>query len=723
MNRPTHRLVALMLLMLAAATGCAPTQPFYLHEDGDLSHYVATVTEIENPDVEQVALEEVTQAQPPLTLSEADFQHFRDATLEECVSIAVQNSKVIRNLGSLTQFTIADGLVGRTGGSMTVYDPAIFESDPQFGVEAALSEFDAQFTTSVFWETTDRPQNASDDVQQIFPRLFRRDEGQFNAQLSKRTATGTTFSVQNETIYDSNNNPTRVQYSDWTSIMSVQATQPLLRGNGAQVNRAPIILARIRTDIALSEFEASVRNMLLDLENSYWDLQFAYRFLETAKIGRDSALITWRLQYEMVSGGAGTSQEEAQSREQYFYFRSQMETALRDLLVAENRLRWLMGISPTDGELLRPVDRPTLARVDFEWRGAHTESLVRSAELRRQRWQVKQRETELIVARNQLLPQLDLVGRYGWLGMGDDLIRAERNGKEFPLRGSTAWEGLTDGDYQEFSFGLEFTPPRIGARKELAGVRNVELSLARERARLEDMELNVSHLLTTSIQNLDYNYQVAQTHFNRWVAAEKEVDSLMALVKGGKGTVDLVLNGQRRRASAQADFYRAIVEYNKSIANVHFRKGSLLEFNNIQLAEGPWPKKAYWDALGKARERDASMYMDYGHTRPRVISQGPIDQGVPNNATAPNGTSLDGMPQLAPFEPGNDMEMVPTPAPDSQEMFLESPDEPSILQGPSLGLEDDAPPALLEAPVLNESWDKPGTETRPVQHTTQPKTR
>ena len=140
MNRPMHRLVVLLLIMLLTATGCSPTQPFYLHEDGDLSHYVATVTELENPDVTQISLEEVTQARPPLTLSDAEFNNFRDATLEECVSIALQNSKVIRNLGSLTQFTIADGLLGRTGGSMTVYDPAIFESDPQFGVEAALSE-------------------------------------------------------------------------------------------------------------------------------------------------------------------------------------------------------------------------------------------------------------------------------------------------------------------------------------------------------------------------------------------------------------------------------------------------------------------------------------------------------------------------------------------------------------------------------------------------------
>jgi len=157
MNRPLHPTVALLLIMVLTATGCSPTQPFYLHEDGDLSHYVATVTELENPDVEQIALAEVTHAQPPLTLSDPEFKNFRDVTLEECVSIALHNSKVIRNLGSLTQFTIADGLVGRTGGSMTVYDPAIFESDPQYGVEAALSEFDAQFTTNVVWERTDRP--------------------------------------------------------------------------------------------------------------------------------------------------------------------------------------------------------------------------------------------------------------------------------------------------------------------------------------------------------------------------------------------------------------------------------------------------------------------------------------------------------------------------------------------------------------------------------------
>ena len=55
---------------------------------------------------------------------------------------------------------------------------------------------------------------------------------------------------------------------------------------------------------------------------------------------------------------------------------------------------------------------------------------------------------------------------------------------------------------------------------------------------------------------------------------------------------------------------------------VHYRKGSLLEYDGVYLAEGPWPAKAQWDAHRLARQRDASHYLDYGFTRPDVISRG-----------------------------------------------------------------------------------------------------
>jgi len=67
-----------------------------------------------------------------------------------------------------------------------------------------------------------------------------------------------------------------------------------------------------------------------------------------------------------------------------------------------------------------------------------------------------------------------------------------------------------------------------------------------------------------------------------------------------------------------------LCEYNKLIALIHLRKGSILDYCGIQFGEGPWPKKAYYDALGHARRRDASYYLNYGWTRPGVVSRGTV---------------------------------------------------------------------------------------------------
>ena len=66
MNRTQIKITAYLqiaLVVLSTAIGCrTPTQPFYLHEDGDLSHYLDKATAIEVPDVEVDSLEDVIQA-------------------------------------------------------------------------------------------------------------------------------------------------------------------------------------------------------------------------------------------------------------------------------------------------------------------------------------------------------------------------------------------------------------------------------------------------------------------------------------------------------------------------------------------------------------------------------------------------------------------------------------------------------------------------------------
>jgi len=660
----------LTVLTLAAIllAGCTPSRPFYLHETDSLATYVDRATQIEYPDVYQPRLDEVERARPPITLSNPEFQEPWGLSLQEVMHTSLQNSKVIRNLGSVTPFGFADGLTGRTVGSTTVYDPSILETDPQAGMEAALSAFDAEFSSSVFYQKTDRPQNVNSSSFGFIPFFFQQDQGQFEAAITKQSAAGTRFTFRNQTIYDRNNRGFgRALPSDWYTAFEAEANQPLLRGNGTQVNRIPILLARINTDVSLAQYETSVRNLVMDIENTYWDLYTAYRNLETSKIARDSSQATWKIAFEKFKGKVETAQAEAQSQEQYFFFQAQVETAWKDLLEVESRLRWLMGLTTTDGRIIRPLDDPVQARISFDWQETHQEALLRSTELRQQKWSIKRRELELIASRNQMLPELNLVMLYRWLGFGDDLLKGGRRGFNFTQHGSLALDELTEGNYQEIRVGLEFRPPRIGARRELAAVRNAQLQLVRERARLEDMELNTTHLLTTALRNLDFNWRQAQTHYNRWATAQKEVESAEALYRGGKATLDLVLEAQRRRAQAQSDYYRALGEHTKAIADVHFRKGTLLGYNNIHLAEGPWPAKAYEDARERARARQAGSQIDFGWVRPGYISNGPVTSsetiGPAESMDSPQPVESDNMSTpLAPAEP-TPVYLEPTAAP------------------------------------------------------------
>ena len=347
----------------------------------------------------------------------------------------------MRNIGGQVQYGPPDFILGALrlpGASMqeipTIYDPALAESDPRTGTEAALSAFDAQLQTSLTWEKQDSPQNVSPAYSQIFPNVNEQDLGTFQARLQKTAATGGTFALTHTVAYDKSNNPSQLYSSDWNVKLVAEMRQPLLQGAGTQFNRIAgpgaqpgqfngVMLARINTDITLAEFEMGVRNLVNDVEVAYWELYFDYQRFGTAREGRDDALAMWRKTYNLFTHGArrGSAAAEASTRNQYYIYRTAAEQALNELYATEAKLRYLVGLAATDGRLIRPKDEATTAKVTFDWCDVLAEGLTRSAELRAEKWIVKQRELELIAAKNFLLPRLDLVGQYRWLGMGNRL--------------------------------------------------------------------------------------------------------------------------------------------------------------------------------------------------------------------------------------------------------------------------------------------------------------
>jgi hypothetical protein len=487
MNRSLYRITAYLQIgiMILLATGCAPTQPFFYNESPDLQHYLNSATAIEYPDVNVESLAETTEALPPLTLGNHDYD-FWDLAVEECVSIALQNARFFPTTTGnaefrqsiATQFSSAN--VDQFG---SIYDVAIQQSTTQSfaltvdgngnrvlprgvlranqigGVEDALAEFDAQASGFVNYSTTDRPRNTG-AFNTVNPQFFTATDVTQQAAISKRFATGGVGTLRQQIVYSRNNtaisNISRALPSDWTALLEAQVQHPLMRNRGTMVNRIPVVLASLNEDDSIADFEILVRNLVRDVEVAYWNLYVAYRTVSSGIIGRNTSIATAKFAQLNLEAGTGTKQELAQANEQYYNFRAQLQASLAGsnlpgderfgVYGSERALRELLGLSATDGRLIRPIQEPSLARIEFDWDEIIAQMLYLSPELRKSRIAIKQRELELMAAKNQLLPEVNLSLLYRWVGVGDTLGPPSRRDANLPSPGSSALGELTEGN-------------------------------------------------------------------------------------------------------------------------------------------------------------------------------------------------------------------------------------------------------------------------------------
>ncbi|MGA2035546.1 MAG: hypothetical protein ABSG68_25130, partial [Thermoguttaceae bacterium] len=240
MFRQLPRCGAIVLVAGALLVGCQPQQPFYFHERGNLSHYLGLATQIETPTTQDTPLSEVQGASRPLSLANSEPKEIWDLRLEEAMRYALENGKVMRNIGGQvggppTAITSAPEQIP------TIYDPGLVESNARSGVQQALAAFDTQLTSSLFWERVDRPLNQFDPAAVTSGSIFtdREDQSGFQTSFTKFAATGGQWSLSQNINYDlnrstgSNLNPLTAAY---TINYQAQVRQPLLQGGGVQFN-------------------------------------------------------------------------------------------------------------------------------------------------------------------------------------------------------------------------------------------------------------------------------------------------------------------------------------------------------------------------------------------------------------------------------------------------------------------------------------------------------
>lgn len=715
------RSTATLLLAALLGQGCAgpgARLQYLVSEESNVRHYRDYATSIEYPLESQPHESNPELFRPPRTITSLEEAEQRQIRLEECIKLALSNAAILRDDQSFG--SPGNPLLANPSRVASVYDSAIQETSFLFGnrgTEAALADFDPIFTSSFQAGKSEDPQNTQNLGLQAGDVLS--DEtGQFQARLEKSLANSGTVAVQHDWNYSANNLQ-RLFPSAYTGSLQAEYRQPLLAGAGTEFTRIAgplaqgvrgvsgvsqgVLISRINSDISLVEFEQSVTNLAKDVETKYWDLYLALQLYHSeVKTFEDLVVYRDRLEARLIDDT--TQDAELQAAGRLYEADARMKGSLADVISAEHRLRRLIGLPLNDGQFLTPVDQPSEAKLIPDWESSLIESLANRPELRRQKWEIRSLELQLSAAENLSRPRMDFVSQYRFNGFGDHLFGSEDDDGFTDEGYNSAYESLTQGDNTQWGLGLQFSVP-LGLRLARAQVRNYELRLRKARVVLQEQELEIARELNNAILEMDRWYLLAESGLKRSKVTAGFADiTANRVVNDDRVTAEQIgraVDAKITSRDADQGYLRSVIEYNKAITELNFRKGTLLQANSIYLAEGEWNPGAYEDAKKRADAMTHALDNTHVDAVPGDFAAGPAinaweAQSNPDRphipgvvgGAAPNGSEVVTDPSM------NGPSILPPPVPEQapQESPMQTPDpaqepEPAPQRTPNPGFE------------------------------------
>ncbi len=521
-------------------------------------------------------------------------------------------------------------------------NPAISGSD----IEGALSKFDASWVTSMNWTVTDN----------LLQGLNSFQNGQaaaFQSGIVKALASGGYASVSYAQNYQLLTQPPTTTFAILNPLYTSQVVfgfeQPLLRNFGTRINEMlgglttpvtnglgvpavlsnlygtrqsqalqsgtivasdGILVARLRFDQQRADFERVLQGLVLQTEVAYWNLYNAYGQLYSFEESLRVAHRAWMISHAQFVAGKLKIQDYSPVRGQYEDFRTQRATALGLVLDNERNLRGIIGLPVEDGCRIVPVTPPTLSHREPDWCTAMRDALTLRPELVMARDSLRLSQMNLEVAENFLKPDVRFAANYIPQGFGSTLQgRGVLSQLQDPTQPSNALQSLASNHFNNWTIGLTATVP-LGFRLEHAAVRAARIQMAQNYYLVRDQENKATQALTQQFMKMQEWYQRIERTREVRKAYALSIAARIKSVEAGATTIDIAfLDFQAKLATAMANEFGAIAEYNNSLARFEWAKGTILRYNNVHVAEGALPRCAQERAVVHEKERSKALVL------------------------------------------------------------------------------------------------------------------
>ena len=485
-------------------------------------------------------------------------------TLDEAVAVSLANADVIR---------IVTGNLATNSGS-TVYDAAITNTQ----VDQSRGRFDPVLSTQ---NTVERIETAGGILDILVPEGARIDGVSLRSfrhltELSQTKAGGGTASVRFRANPRRTNVPGAALDPETSTSLEMGYVQPLLRGRGIDVNQAPIVISRISTERSLYQIKAALQQQVTSLISAYWSIVFARTDLWARRQQVEQLQFAYDYIDAQMQAGFADIGDAAQARVSLETFRAGVIAAEADLLNREEALFSVMGFPPGNSVRIVPSTPPSFEKLEWDW-----DALVRLAEANRpdvvqQKLQLEADNQQLLIAENSALPQLDASALYRLNGLAGQTPTGDIISVPF-------------GDFSDWQIGVNMSVP-LGLRADRAGLREIELILARDKVNLEQQVLTATHEVALSLRNLDQFYRQYEAFRTVRAAAQLNLQRRFDVFQvGGLRNEQViylnVLQAVTDWGNAVSSEALAVTQFNSELAQLAVATGTILADHGIMFSE------------------------------------------------------------------------------------------------------------------------------------------
>jgi outer membrane protein len=461
----------------------------------------------------------------------------------------------------------------RLRGLYGVYDP-VFSITPTF--DQRISPVSSIFAGGTSSGTVS---NTVFSVNPAISKIFQTGGGSYALTFNNsRTSTTATSSTLNPFFSSS-------------AVLSY--AQPLMRNRAIDANRHAIYVQKKVIAQSDSDFRARTISIISQVQAAYWNLVFALKNQQNQLDSLNLSRQNMRNIEASISAGAKAPLDRAQVMTDIATREAALFLATQSVTTAENSLKDLMlkdPQSPDWSAQITPTDTPVFDTTPVNLSAALDEAHKNRPELARLTLQKDINGLDLRYYRNQLLPQVDLVGAFTATGLA---------GSKAITSSATVPPNLIGGFGQDLSnlAGLGTREINIGVAIQIPlHNRTAKANLAG--AQIQKEQLDASYRSQDQAVEMDVRNaaQAVDTAQKRVVAsrlaresAEQQLAGEQQLYDVGRSTTFLLLQRQNELTTARTTELQAQTDYNKALADLQRATAATMRINNVVVKDPNQP--------------------------------------------------------------------------------------------------------------------------------------